>query len=205
MHELPYKPHSYEIWESFSSLNVKCFSYLPCSDNDEHRNIWETTKKRDTGECVNGSRVMVFDSILDYSDFIVELKLSQKLEINKRLIADKKKYIPPNKQKFKCFYLFSKFWEKISNNFESEFLKGDPVYESLIKKTKSLSKVEAFDYILSKINSSTHEPQDPEQDINIQRNSKTIFLYNIILPMISILAIVAFLKVLINVYDKDNL
>lgn len=148
---------------------------------------------------------MVFDSISDYSEFMVELKITQKLEINKRLITDKNKYVSPNKQKFKCSYLFPKYPEKISNNFESEFLKGDPIYDSFIEKTNTQDKVKAFDYILSLINSSNNMPQDLEQDTSIERRSKTIFIYNIIVPVISILAIIVFLKALINFYDKDNL
>lgn len=212
------------------SLNVKCFSYLPCDDSNEHDNIWQNVGRRDSGKCVNGSRIMVFDSIMDYSDLMVKLSLSQKLLINKRLITDRKNYISPSKKIYKCAHSFPNFSEKISNNFESEFLKGDSDYEFLSKKINLNNKVEVFDRIINIVNPKNYVTQSKRpvttEVINLQNNQtstktninkinehgvnthnepKTIFLYNIIVPMVVILAIFVFLKFLINLYDKDNL
>jgi hypothetical protein len=83
LHEKPYKSNSYYIWSSFDSLEVKCFAYLPCEENeneDAYDNIWTNKGHRKVGKCHNGSRVMIYDNIRDYSNFIKTNLLNDQLE-----------------------------------------------------------------------------------------------------------------------------
>ncbi|CAF0783881.1 unnamed protein product [Brachionus calyciflorus] len=235
LHEMPYKVHSYEIWASYESLHIKCFSYMPCSNQtDEHDNIWMEKGSRDTGDCLNGTRVMVFDSIADYSEFINEnLRLNQMIEINKKLITDQNRFY--SKTNYKCAHSFPKLTEKIADNFESEFLYGNEDYIKLKNITKKTNKLEILDEInqivqspdfisFKKLSNSTKaiiSTSSPdlketntienvlnslyENDFRLKSEPKKIFLSHVVFPMGLILAIFAFLKFLINLYDIDNL
>ncbi|CAF0832716.1 unnamed protein product [Brachionus calyciflorus] len=235
LHEKPYKAHSYEIWTQYETLNIKCFSYMPCNEKtDEYDNIWKQKGSRDTGECSNGTRVMVFESINDYLEFTNEnIRLSQMIEINKKLITDHERF--DSKTKYKCAHSFPKIKQKLADNFESEFLNGNQDYVKLKNKSKKTNKLEILDEInqivqspnFISVKNSANNTKDSistsspavkdtikienvfkslnENDFRLKSEPKTIFLSHVVIPMVLILAIFAFLKFLINLYDNDNL
>ena len=80
LQEKPYKENSYTIFSRYELLKLKCFAYLPCGhdelDNKQFENIYANKLNRQTGICVNGTRVMVFYSVDDYTNYL-KYKLNQ--------------------------------------------------------------------------------------------------------------------------------
>jgi hypothetical protein len=58
------------IWTFYESLEMKCFALLPCTDNTQ--NIWMENNYRKTGKCESDLRVMIFNSIQDYTEFMIK-------------------------------------------------------------------------------------------------------------------------------------
>lgn len=66
----PISKNSAKIWHSFKKLGVKCYSFFPCS-NQLFEIFWENLMKREVGLCNDDIRVVVFDSVDDYSKYLV--------------------------------------------------------------------------------------------------------------------------------------
>jgi hypothetical protein len=49
---------------------MKCFALLPCTDKTQ--NIWMENNYRKTGKCESDLRVMIFNSIQDYTEFMTK-------------------------------------------------------------------------------------------------------------------------------------
>jgi secretory phospholipase A2 len=122
LNEKPYKENSYPVWERFEILKLKCVAYLPCSENQEEQikfeNIYENKLERQTGSCVNTSRVMVFDSSNDYTEYLSKNLNKNQLEMTKDLLYTLQK------KKFKCSKspVFLEYPSKIIENFKENFL-----------------------------------------------------------------------------------
>jgi hypothetical protein len=124
LHEEPYKKHSYFIWSSFKSIGVKCFAYVPCEANDYVDKIF--VKKRQTGKCFDGIKVMVFDSIEDYNQYMSnQLDISQLNSIKENLLNKSDQFTPIRKKNFKCYPYFSYFPEKMEQRFAIRYLKSE--------------------------------------------------------------------------------
>lgn len=146
LNEKPFNDNSLFIWDSFYSIGVKCFAYLPCSSSSnsstttttstptpttissttglDYRQFWKNLAHRQTGVCSNGSRLVLFDSIFDYADYMTtNLNVNQLNEVKSQLLAQSEQFFSPRKRNFKCNYMYSNFTNMIAQNFAKNFLK----------------------------------------------------------------------------------
>jgi hypothetical protein len=130
LHEQPYKSNSFVIWESFNSIGVKCFAYLPCSESGEEKDkqeeaLWKSLGHRQTGNCSRGSRVAVFDSIFDYYSHLDEqLDLVQRYNVKQQLLTQSERFFSSRKRSFKCNYMFENLPRKMADNFDKNFIRN---------------------------------------------------------------------------------
>ncbi len=126
----PYKKGSYFIMETyFVELAVKCFAYLPCSNSSSsHDNLWNMDKNRRAGQCHNGFKVTVFDSIEDYSEFMhAKPTLAQKEIIKHALETNVDAFMSDAKKSAKCLSTFPDEHLRIVDMFTRTFLsKSEP-------------------------------------------------------------------------------
>ena len=124
----PYKKGSYYIYESYyEELSMFCFAYLPCpigpQDPGEYGNIWEMKKSRRTGECHEGLRVVEFDSIFDYSEFMKsQVTKSQKELLRNVLETRAQSFMSVSKKEHQCLEHFAYFPSALASGFEKRFL-----------------------------------------------------------------------------------
>ena len=142
LNEKPFNENSLFIWDSFYSIGVKCFAYLPCSSSSnsstttipttissavsglDYGQFWKNLAHRQTGVCSNGSRLVLFDSIFDYADYMTtNLNVNQLNEVKSQLVTQSEQFFSPRKRNFKCNYMFSNFTNMIAQNFAKNFLK----------------------------------------------------------------------------------
>ncbi len=103
---------------------MKCFAYVPCEANDYVDKIF--VKKRQTGKCFDGIKVMVFDSIEDYNQYMSnQLDISQLNSIKENLLNKSDQFTPIRKKNFKCYPYFSYFPEKMEQRFAIRYLKSE--------------------------------------------------------------------------------
>ncbi|RNA16009.1 homeodomain transcription factor [Brachionus plicatilis] len=81
----PIHVNSAKIWHSFRKLGVKCYSFFPCK-NDLFENFWSNLEDREIGSCVEDVRVVVFESVDDYSNFVTN-------NLNKTGLAEEQKIL----------------------------------------------------------------------------------------------------------------
>jgi hypothetical protein len=118
LHDEPYKPNSRVIWESYETIGVKCFAYFPC----KNERIWQNVKRRETGECVNDFKLLLFDSIFDYANYIEEnFARADREHTRDMLLANRDVYFSARKRNFKCNHLFPNFSLDIAQSFEKRY------------------------------------------------------------------------------------
>lgn len=106
-------------------MEVNCFGYFPCekSADKKYDNIWSNLEQRQTGKCINGSRLILFHSIMDYSAFIQQHLTHDNLNEIKQLLDDNQyTYTSERKRNFRCNYLFPNFTQEVADNFGKNFL-----------------------------------------------------------------------------------
>lgn len=126
----PYKKGSHYIYETyFNELlegEVNCFAYLPCSNiSNTYANLWNTmgNKTRRTGQCHNGFKVAVFDSIKDYSQFMhMRPTTVQKELIKHALEANVDSFMSEAKKNAQCLSAFPDEHLKLIKVFTDNFL-----------------------------------------------------------------------------------
>lgn len=125
----PYKKGSYFIYETyFNEIVMKCFAYLPCSPEDDtesdlYGNIWNMKAHRRSGTCHEGLRVIEFDSIDDYSNFIKsEVTRSQKKFIKEAMEMRWESFMSEAKKKADCVNDFPHVPAEMASGFEKRFL-----------------------------------------------------------------------------------
>jgi secretory phospholipase A2 len=148
LHEKPYKQDSSLIWEYFSSINVKCFAYFPCDDSNSneivdsyYEKFYSNIGDRRLGSCFNKSRVVVFDSIDDYTDYINKnLQIKHLNHIQNQLSENYEWFLNKNKKNWTCFkQLGTQLPSKIVKNFEEEFLSTNRLKTLAINDAKNES------------------------------------------------------------------
>lgn len=156
---------------------------MPCNDQaeDVHDNIWSVKATRRTGECVNGTRVMLFESIDDYRSFIEVLTIDQLKLIKKFLVTDQTRFTSEKKNTL-CANRFDDFPQKIADHFASEFIPPEPVViTSIVENSTNIPRL-----ILEQPTEHTTKISQKTSD------KKTLFLYNLIVPMCIVLGIFIF-------------
>lgn len=90
-----------------------------------YQQFWKNLGHRQTGTCTNGSRVVLFDSITDYSEYISAnlVSVEQRLEVKTQLLTRAERFFSPRKRTFKCNYMFANFTRLIAENFGKRFIK----------------------------------------------------------------------------------
>lgn len=124
----PYKTGSYYIYETYyEELDMKCFAYLPCSNwSSTYDNLFNMEKTRRTGECYNGFKVTVFDSIYDYSEFMkTKPTLAQKEIIKHALETNVDVFMSDAKKNAKCLPSFPSEHLRMVDVFTRNFLKSE--------------------------------------------------------------------------------
>ncbi len=177
LHEEPYKKHSYFIWSSFKSIGVKCFAYVPCEANDYVDKMF--VKKRQTGKCFDGLKVMVFDSTEDYNQYMTsQLDISHLITINENLLNQSDQFTPIRKKNFKCYPFFSYFPEKMAQSFAKRYLKSETEISStrLMNITSSKIKIlNGFERNTKEMSNENKTAYLNNQDSNSKANGNGIY------------------------------
>jgi hypothetical protein len=99
---------------------------LPCNSNElDHfyDNIWSKKEQRRTGSCYDNFRVMVFDSIFDYINFMNHtLTHKQHLIVKKLLVNNTNKFLSIKKKNLKCYKMYEDYPRRIIDYYNEKFL-----------------------------------------------------------------------------------
>jgi hypothetical protein len=129
LHAKPYKKGSYGIWSAFSSIADNCIAYLPCDNStkeneSKYDSLWLNKEHRRTGYCHEKLRVMVFDSIKDYNDYLTKhLRLEQAERLSQMLKSSVDRLMPERKKNMPCLKHFIDYPKKIADIFDQKYLK----------------------------------------------------------------------------------
>ncbi len=118
-----YSPNSYYIRSIFfDGLKIKCFAYLPCNTSEiEQESIWFKPGLRRIGNCVDGIKVKVYNSINEYSEFMEDYEKRTNVgEILKNFDV----IMHSRKKNGKCMDNFTYLFDGIVKNFVKSFLKS---------------------------------------------------------------------------------
>jgi hypothetical protein len=138
--EKPYKEYSSAIREMYDSLNVKCFAYFPCNDDEENSTneeddlnaFWRNVNQRRTGSCYNNSKVIVFDSTDDYDSYLKDnLNRVQLALVSKLLVDNQENFMPERKRTAMCRSHFPNIRSQIVENFDRFFLSNETKQDDL--------------------------------------------------------------------------
>jgi len=117
----PYKRGSNLIFSTyFDTYRAKCFAYLPCDDR-----IFGAIDKRHTGKCYKNLRVIEFNSIEDYTNYIksnvkneLVLALRDLMLTADNLMTERKKAAP-------CRSKFANYTNELIDNLSKRFYKSE--------------------------------------------------------------------------------
>jgi hypothetical protein len=133
-------------------------------------------KKRQTGKCFDGLKVMVFDSTEDYNQYMTsQLDVSQLIAINENLLNKSDQFTPIRKKNFKCYPFFSYFPEKMAQSFAKRYLKSETEISSarLMNITSSKIKVlNGFEKNTREMSNENKTAYSNNQDSNANANGK---------------------------------
>lgn len=142
----PISINSAKIWHSFKKLGVKCYSFFPCS-NQLFEKFWNNLMEREIGKCNDDIRVVVFDSVDDYSEFLLSNLNTDGLLEQKNILSSnldrfyvektkKEKYLP-------CMDEINSYKKNIVDNFDKVV--------SVRVSAKSLNYIEKHDDLSKKL------------------------------------------------------
>ncbi|CAF0817003.1 unnamed protein product [Brachionus calyciflorus] len=130
LEEEPIKKGSAKIWHSFNKLGIKCYSFLPCDQNND---LWKSIDNRESGSCFNGLKVIVFHSVDDYTSYMKNQFTKEELIIEKNILnSSLDRFYIEKTMKLKyanCLNETYEFKSKIINNFNEYHKLDDNIIE----------------------------------------------------------------------------
>ncbi len=179
----------------YDSLNVKCFAYFPCNDEEDkttnddddgdyYHGFWRNANHRRTGSCVNSSKVIVFDSTDDYNSYLMNnLNRDQLSNISKSLYENRDHFMPERKRNAVCRSFFPNFWLRIVENFDRYF----QCNESRDNNSDDSHRVTSRTYIRQTIN--VYPRKNPYSNTNKNTSSQTMMNFFIVLTLFFLLTV----------------
>ncbi len=142
----------------FVGLKVPCFSYIPCNTNvSQYKEPFIRKGLPRFGECHNGLRVWIFDTIAEYDNFLkTKLNENEKTDLLSRLktpddlIMKRKKELP-------CLEHFKYLKKSITGQFEASFIKGNTSELELSNETVIYTNEESIITLTSTLDSHNQE------------------------------------------------
>lgn len=108
---------------------------MPCSSNDDSqagdsvvRSLWAKISSREMGNCSNNTRVVVFDDIFEYDEYVKSnLVVAELSRMSHMLSKNHQAYYNQKRKNHQCSVLFTNFTRKILNYFESSYMKNHAI------------------------------------------------------------------------------